>query len=475
MKKNTMMRFWAFIGLLLFFGINTTAFADSDNVKNNVEVLKKTKACPNCDLKGAMLNRMNLSGANLQGADLTGAKLFLTNLSGANLKNAHLQRAIFGGADLAGADLRGADLTGADISTAYLVGAKLDGEFIKTKPYEKELSELEKSTYVDDTVRPKKIDDSHPVSRISKESETTIKKEKMKTVANKELAHKSSEQGPVDMQTTKEQQVESSAPMVKKVTPIKKVVIEKEVQTSNKANTATENKKENNFKKVADNPKKEHASSTQIKKETETIAKINPDKAEIKNEISSSQHAVEEDQKLKGSSAQPKVTAAGGLEKKNTEDKEPVVEAEKKPESKEEIIEKDIASKEKNSIAEHAVTGSHSAKKMDVNDKEKNLKRLLDTNECYHCDLAGLDLSGKSLDGADLEEADLTGCNLENADLSEAILKGAILVNANLKKANLEDADLYKANFTNADLTGAKMDNTKVDDANFTEARGLHK
>ena len=125
MCRYTVLRIWALVCVISFTGFQTIANADneSDKVKENIKTLIKTKTCLGCDLAGAELMRMDLSGANLQGADLTGAKLFLTNLSGANLRNTRLQRTGFGGADLAGADLRGADLHEVDFSGAYLTGA----------------------------------------------------------------------------------------------------------------------------------------------------------------------------------------------------------------------------------------------------------------------------------------------------------------------------------------------------------------
>jgi WD40 repeat protein/nucleoside phosphorylase len=71
-------------------------------------------------LRGALLERANLSEASLVGADL----------SNAVLKDAHLRRANLTNASLAGADLRGADLSfarllGADLTGANLVGTRL--------------------------------------------------------------------------------------------------------------------------------------------------------------------------------------------------------------------------------------------------------------------------------------------------------------------------------------------------------------
>ena len=74
----------------------------------------------------------------------------------------------------------------------------------------------------------------------------------------------------------------------------------------------------------------------------------------------------------------------------------------------------------------------------------EDLKKLYDTNACYHCDLGDADLSGATLDGADLTLADLRG-----ADLS-----GASLIGATLRDANISGAD----------LTGAILCNTPMPD-----------
>jgi uncharacterized protein YjbI with pentapeptide repeats len=69
------------------------------------------KACQWCDLSGANLANLNLTGADLVGANLTGA--ILTNVD-------------FTKADLTGADLTGVDLTGAILKDAKVTGVDLD-------------------------------------------------------------------------------------------------------------------------------------------------------------------------------------------------------------------------------------------------------------------------------------------------------------------------------------------------------------
>lgn len=115
-----------------------------------------------------------------------------------------------------------------------------------------------------------------------------------------------------------------------------------------------------------------------------------------------------------------------------------------------------------------------SKQKTDVDTKKtENLKRLLEKNKCYGCDLSGLDLSGKNLDSADLEKADLTGCNLEKADLEKANLKGALLVKANLRKARLKNADFYRADLSGANMTEARVEGTMLDGAQTETTVGL--
>lgn len=101
-----------------------------------------------------------------------------------------------------------------------------------------------------------------------------------------------------------------------------------------------------------------------------------------------------------------------------------------------------------------------------------NINRLLTTNLCPDCNLAGADLRGAHLIGADLSGADLSGAdlswvNLEGADLTKANLEGADLTGAFLTNAILVDTDLDDVNFTQAqlyfvDVTGASMENINL-------------
>lgn len=87
--------------------------------------------------------------------------------------------------------------------------------------------------------------------------------------------------------------------------------------------------------------------------------------------------------------------------------------------------------------------------------QQNNARRLVLTNECAGCDLAGVTLL----------EAHLIGADLRNADLTEANLTGA-----NLEGADLEGADLTGANLTGAFLTDTYLANTLLIDVNFTDA-----
>lgn len=84
-----------------------------------------------CDLRGTDLSGVDLRGADLTEADLRGAtlkktslsqaRLYLTNFEGANLQGAFLQDAEFGNTRMEGADIRGAHYDWEDLE-------KMEGE-----------------------------------------------------------------------------------------------------------------------------------------------------------------------------------------------------------------------------------------------------------------------------------------------------------------------------------------------------------
>jgi uncharacterized protein YjbI with pentapeptide repeats len=81
--------------------------------------LAKVKAgedCIDCDLSGADLTLVDLSGADLSGADLSNSSLPSADLSGANLHNANLTSA-----DLSGAKMLGAILCNTTVSDGSVI------------------------------------------------------------------------------------------------------------------------------------------------------------------------------------------------------------------------------------------------------------------------------------------------------------------------------------------------------------------
>lgn len=100
--------------------------------------------------------------------------------------------------------------------------------------------------------------------------------------------------------------------------------------------------------------------------------------------------------------------------------------------------------------------------------QQNNARRLVLTNECAGCDLAGVTLLEAHLIGADLRNADLTGANftgsnLEGADLTGANLTGADFTGTFLTDTCLADTQLVGVNFTeahlyNTDVQGATME-----------------
>jgi len=106
---------------------STSAFDPAD-----LERLRTTNTCVECDLSGADLKGADLEGADLTGADLKGADLVGGAwLNGANFTDADLSGANFADAELIGtifkdAKLTDANLTGADLWNANLRGANLE-------------------------------------------------------------------------------------------------------------------------------------------------------------------------------------------------------------------------------------------------------------------------------------------------------------------------------------------------------------
>ncbi len=94
-------------------------------IQENFNQLLTTNACPSCDLRGVVMNRLNLSGANLESANLTGAQLNFVCLTVANLRNADLHGAWLIGADLSGADVAGTILEDTELAQVWSKKKKL--------------------------------------------------------------------------------------------------------------------------------------------------------------------------------------------------------------------------------------------------------------------------------------------------------------------------------------------------------------
>jgi uncharacterized protein YjbI with pentapeptide repeats len=133
------------------------------------------------------------------------------------------------------------------------------------------------------------------------------------------------------------------------------------------------------------------------------------------------------------------------------------------------------------SLATEGSSGGDKSTAAPLSDKSFNreqLDRLLKTEKCKECDLAGANLAGldlrggnfegANLKGADLQNADLRGiialrADFESADLQNADLQKAFLAEANLKGANLKKADLRGVSFTRANLESADLQEAKLD------------
>ena len=94
----------------------------------DLQKLKTTGNCVECDLSGAVLIHWNLAGADLSGTNLMGVNLTDAWLAGANLMGANLSGAILISASLASAHLQGARLGGANLLFTDLSSARwVDG------------------------------------------------------------------------------------------------------------------------------------------------------------------------------------------------------------------------------------------------------------------------------------------------------------------------------------------------------------
>lgn len=119
LRGNLLLRSLA-ASCILFALVSTAEAFDSADL----ERLKETGSCEECDLRGADLVNADLTGANLRRAILTGADLKGANMTGANLQAANLINADLFSTTLTNADLRRAKLINADLWTSNVKGAQ---------------------------------------------------------------------------------------------------------------------------------------------------------------------------------------------------------------------------------------------------------------------------------------------------------------------------------------------------------------
>jgi uncharacterized protein YjbI with pentapeptide repeats len=111
----------------------------------------------------------------------------------------------------------------------------------------------------------------------------------------------------------------------------------------------------------------------------------------------------------------------------------------------------------------------------DYSEVDRNISKLLRTDECNDCYLYGADLSHANLTGADLIAANLRFANLRFANLNDADLNDANLSHANLIDADLTNADLIGANLRFANLRFANLTDADLTDADLIGAKNLDK
>jgi uncharacterized protein YjbI with pentapeptide repeats len=98
--------------------------------ESHVEAVKQgQRDCRWCDLSGAKLVKINLSGANMRGATLQGADLTEGNLNKVDFSGAILTGATMTGVVLTDANLRQSTLNEVDLSGADITGADLQGAY----------------------------------------------------------------------------------------------------------------------------------------------------------------------------------------------------------------------------------------------------------------------------------------------------------------------------------------------------------
>ncbi len=478
--------------------VQAVEFSPSNEVQENITTLTKTKSCLNCDLSGANLNRLELSGANLAGANLSRASMALTNLSGANLQNTDLREAVFTGADLADTDMRGADLTGTLFAGAYMVGALLDGEMLNTKPYaEEKISDVEESVYVEDTVKPKtpqktddltigsrrdfeetppvlpteniskKIAQGPPVAVLVEDNSTDDATVAIELLPSESVTATAAKAAPAMNEVRlREDVVPSTIPDVEEIKNVQSPEVIPE--TTDEGEVLV---KENKIDKVV--PKESVVSRSTAgepsitKSETIIESLKHPDTVEnnTRTEEAHTSDMVSEETSVtstQGITAEP--------EKTQPEITQNLTEESKTVELKNEVLAE--SNNESRGVLEKVLNIFSTAEPS--TEVMKNAAILIDINRCYGCNLQGVNLSGENLGSADLEGADLRNATLKDVDFGKANLKGVNLRGADLTGADLSEADLYRADLSGADLTDADLEDALLDDAELAGVKGYN-
>jgi uncharacterized protein YjbI with pentapeptide repeats len=432
----------------------------SPAVQQSIDTLIRTNACAGCDLSGADLNRLNLSGADLSNANLSGASLFLADLSGSNLAGASLRGARLGGTDLADADLRGADLRGAMLDGAYLTGALMDGAVLDKAQQDPDLNE-----------------------KIVEKIDTPEEAEPKEVMDQKKVAFIGDEQRPAGAGTL--QSGQKPLP-VKTVAPVKTVSIDGAAQKPEEpspdvpqsSQTQAQEPVSANESGVRTAPAamtdtgQEPTPSADISAASEP-AEVEPVAAEAPRPSIPEQTSPQPDQ------AVAKTPGTGELVSEQTLSPETDKTSLAGPASAAASADPAAATGTALSAASSAQiapqpeeAGGVLAQESPADPTLLLVEKLLDTNRCYGCDLAGVNLQGENLDKADLEGADLSGAQLEGVDFAGANLKNVSFRGANLRNVDLRKADLYKADLSNADLSGARLEGAQLDEANFDGSVG---
>jgi uncharacterized protein YjbI with pentapeptide repeats len=494
MKKNKHLYLCACL-LLCGAAASAESPGSSDKaIRKNFNRLVTTKQCPGCNLRGAVLIRMDLQGADLHGADLSGAKLNLTDLSKADLKNAKLRGASLGGADLAGADLRGADLTDAQLAGAYLKETLLDRKIVPEKPYEpEELPEALPEEIKSET--PEESSDREQVERVDFPEASTQgtplppaqelitpepKSDAVISDVEKEEVLPPSAEISADTSAGVEENIEENSAAV--FNPPEPSVPSELPEQPAKTVQAFEKKKN-----AVTLPEIERRTATTVRpKELVPLAEVQIETQTVHpgqsgNPPDTLPETTQAEKKSAGLHDIPVIDSAPEQKKGEvtTEKTEPGL-----WETFTSLFGSDTADKEK--------TGKQAGKAADKSGAKQQvgtytvetfeqrraglqtlIKKLHKEKRCVACDLAGAQLADQDLEEVDLERADLSGAQLEKANLRAANLKGTNFTDANLKNADLRKADLYLADFTHADLTGAQLQGALLDSTNFSGAIGI--